>query len=51
MLKELFHWVVIVALALQLFSCVFMGQSMMPGVGLKESPLLLCEDVGHLGSF
>ena len=30
MLKQLIHWLIAVAVVLQLFSCVFMGQSFMP---------------------
>ena len=30
MWKRLLHWVIIVAVALQLFSCVFLGTSHMP---------------------
>jgi len=30
MLKRLLHWVVVIALVLHLFSCVFLGKSYMP---------------------
>ncbi len=30
MIKVIIHWAVFIALALHLFSCVFMGQSFMP---------------------
>jgi len=30
MLKQLIHWLIAIAVVLQLFSCVFMGQSFMP---------------------
>jgi cytochrome b561 len=33
MLTKIIHWLVVIALALQLYSCIFMGQSNMPGVG------------------
>lgn len=32
MLKKLVHWAAFIALALHLFSCVFLGQSYMPAV-------------------
>jgi len=32
MLKQLLHWIIVIAVVLQLFSCIFMGQSFMPGV-------------------
>lgn len=32
MLKKLLHWIIMIAVALQLFSCVFLGQSHMPGM-------------------
>jgi len=31
MLKRLIHWLIFIAVILQLFSCIFMGQSFMPG--------------------
>lgn len=30
MLKRLLHWIIAAAVVLHVFSCVFMGQSMMP---------------------
>lgn len=30
MLKQLIHWIIAIAVVLQLFSCVFLGQSYMP---------------------
>ena len=30
MLKQVIHWLIAIAVVLHLFSCVFMGQSMMP---------------------
>jgi cytochrome b561 len=30
MLKQLIHWAIFIAVVLQLFSCIFMGQSFMP---------------------
>lgn len=30
MLKQLIHWLIVIAVVLQLFSCVFLGQSFMP---------------------
>lgn len=30
MLKQLIHWLIAIAVVLQLFSCVFLGQSHMP---------------------
>ena len=30
MIKVIVHWLVAIALVLQLFSCIFMGQSFMP---------------------
>lgn len=32
MLKQLIHWLVFLAVILQLFSCIFLGQSYMPEV-------------------
>lgn len=31
-MKKLLHWAVFIALALQLFSCVFLGETHMPAV-------------------
>lgn len=31
-MKKLLHWVVFIALALQLFSCMFLGETHMPAV-------------------
>lgn len=30
MLKRLIHWLIFIAVVLQLFSCIFLGQSYMP---------------------
>ena len=30
MLKQIVHWLIFIAVIIQLFSCVFMGQSFMP---------------------
>jgi cytochrome b561 len=32
MLKRLLHWAIAIAVVLQLFSCIFLGQSYMPAV-------------------
>lgn len=30
MLKRLIHWLIFIAVVLQLFSCIFLGQAFMP---------------------
>lgn len=30
MIKQIIHWAIFIAVILQLFSCIFMGQSFMP---------------------
>jgi cytochrome b561 len=32
MLKRLIHWAIVIAVVLQLFSCIFLGASYMPEV-------------------
>lgn len=32
MLKRLLHWIIAIAVVLQLFSCIFLGRDHMPGV-------------------
>jgi len=33
MIKQIVHWLVAAAVVLQLFSCIFLGQGQMPGLG------------------
>jgi Ni,Fe-hydrogenase I cytochrome b subunit len=33
LIKRFVHWLIAVAVVLHLFSCIFLGQSFMPGVG------------------